>query len=333
MRTVPRPLTFALGVALLACRLSAAATEAQPTEAPPTSPTTATLVPGDHGLQLVHAGRVRSYTLHVPTGLDAGRPLAMVLAFHGGLGTAAYMPALTGFSRTADREGFLVAYPNGSGALEDRLFTWNGGTCCGYSSRENVDDVGFVRAVIDDIAAHFPLDPRRIYATGISNGGILSYRLACELSDRIAAIGPVAGTQNFPGCAPSAPVAVVHFHGTADQTPAVRRRRRASVTRGGPLCLRRRVDRLLAEPRPVPDRGASGGIRNRDAHELRALRRGNGGRALCHRGWGACVAGRHCSLARGRSAADGTQRHRRHVVVLRGAPQAVSWCRQLGGHS
>jgi polyhydroxybutyrate depolymerase len=74
-----------------------------------------------------------------------------------------------------------------------------------------------VRAVIDDISAHFPVDPRRIYATGISNGGILSYRLACEMADRLAAIDSVAGTQNLPGCAPSAPVAILHIHGTADQ--------------------------------------------------------------------------------------------------------------------
>jgi polyhydroxybutyrate depolymerase len=213
--TVWRRTVLALSVILgllLACRL------ASPTvEAPPPTSTIADFEPGDHDVQLVFAGRDRSYTLHVPSGLDPERPLALVLAFHGGLGTAAYMPALTGFSRKADREGFLVAYPNGSGALEDRLFTWNGGTCCGYSSRENVDDVGFVRAVIDEIAAHFPVDPRRIYATGISNGGILSYRLACEMGDRIAAIGSVAGTQNLPACAPSAAVAVVHIHGTADQ--------------------------------------------------------------------------------------------------------------------
>jgi len=197
---------------LLACRL------ASPTpEPPPPTATIASLAPGDHQVLLTYAGRDRSYALHVPAGLGPARPVPLVLAFHGGLGTAAYMPALTGFSRTSDREGFLVAYPNGSGALDDRLFTWNGGTCCGYAQRENVDDVGFVRAVIDDIAARFPVDPRRIYATGISNGGILSYRLACEMADRVAAIGSVAGTQNLPECAPSAPVAILHIHGTADQ--------------------------------------------------------------------------------------------------------------------
>ncbi|OGO48015.1 MAG: hypothetical protein A2Z30_01750 [Chloroflexi bacterium RBG_16_64_43] len=168
-------------------------------------------------MRLVNDGRDRSYALHVPAGLDAAQPVALVLAFHGGLGTASYMPALTGFSRKADREGFLVAYPNGTGALDDRLFTWNGGTCCGYATRENVDDTGFVRAVIDDIASRLPVDPRRIFATGISNGGILSYRLACEMADRVAAIGSVAGTQNLPGCAPSAPVSILHIHGTADQ--------------------------------------------------------------------------------------------------------------------
>jgi len=201
-----------LGGVLLACRLASRSTAAVATVPPKPG-----LAAGDHTIVLSFGGGERSYLLHVPAAVDTQAATPLVLAFHGGLGSAAYMPALTGLSDKADREGFLVAYPNGAGALGDRLLTWNGGTCCGYAQRENVDDVGFVGAVIDDLSARFTIDTRQIFATGISNGGILSYRLACEMADRIAAIASIAGTQNIERCEPSEPVAILHIHGTGDQ--------------------------------------------------------------------------------------------------------------------
>jgi polyhydroxybutyrate depolymerase len=139
-----------------------------------------------------------------------------VLNFHGGGGDATNQWRVSGFNQLADQEGFIVVYPNGTGRLEDKVLTWNGGACCGYAMANNIDDVAFVRALVADLQANYNIDPKRIYATGLSNGGIMSYRLACEASDIFAAIGPVAGTLNYKRCEPSQPVSVIHFHGTDD---------------------------------------------------------------------------------------------------------------------
>lgn len=162
-------------------------------------------------------GQEREYLLYLPSNFEATSPLPVVLVFHGGGGNAEATVEITGFNHQADESGFVVVYPNGSGRLENSLLTWNGGYCCGYAMENEVDDVAFVRALIDDLNATFPLDRRRIYATGVSNGGILAYYLACELSDRIAAIGAVSGTHNLTDCQPERPVPVIHFHGTDDQ--------------------------------------------------------------------------------------------------------------------
>jgi polyhydroxybutyrate depolymerase len=139
-----------------------------------------------------------------------------VFIIHGGLGTAQGMIPITGFNTQSDKSGFIAVYPNGSGRLDDQFLTWNGGQCCGYAQQQNVDDVGFFRQLIKDLATIITVDPKRIYATGLSNGAIMSYRLACELADQIAAIAPVASTQNIDACQPGQPVSVIHFHGTAD---------------------------------------------------------------------------------------------------------------------
>jgi polyhydroxybutyrate depolymerase len=149
---------------------------------------------------LTVGGVERRYLLHVPPHLAPGRAAALVLAFHGG-GTHDWsMPGLTHFDPLADREGFLVAYPDGL----DR--SWNDGR--GMSA---ADDVAFVRAVIEDIERSHDVDPRRIYATGISNGGFFSNKLACDLSDKIAAVASVAATMPeklVSACKPSRPVSV-----------------------------------------------------------------------------------------------------------------------------
>src|SRR4029077_11358983 len=108
-----------------------------------------------------------------------------VLAFHGGGSNAEQMVHFCGMNEKADQADFIVVYPNGSGRL-DRALTWNGGNCCGYAMLNNVDDVSFVRALLSDLERVVAIDPKRVYATGISNGGIMAYRLASELSDRIA---------------------------------------------------------------------------------------------------------------------------------------------------
>jgi polyhydroxybutyrate depolymerase len=175
------------------------------------------LKPGDHELTLSAGGRERTYLLHLPPVYDGKRLLPLVIVLHGGGGNAEGAVRMTGFSGKADKEGFVVVYPNGSGRLKTRLLTWNSGNCCGYAMDKDVDDVGFIGALIDELVNTRAIDPKRVYVTGMSNGGMMTYRLGCELSDKIAAIAPVAGALNVENCQPSSPVSVIIFHGTADE--------------------------------------------------------------------------------------------------------------------
>jgi polyhydroxybutyrate depolymerase len=158
-------------------------------------------------------GVTRTYRIHEPAGLADHAPLVVVL--HGGGGNGAQVEQQTRFTATADQHGFVVAYPDGTGRT--RLKTWNAGTCCGYARDQRVDDVRFIHAMLDAIAAEFHVDPTRTYVTGFSNGAMMAYRLGCELTDRIAAIAPVSGALSTEPCTPSRPLSVLHLHGTADQ--------------------------------------------------------------------------------------------------------------------
>ena len=200
----------------------AAATSA-PSPVNPGTPTPAPLamLPGvNPGLSkhvLSYGGLQRDYLLYVPASADLGKPQALVFALHGGTGNANNFMQTSGLNAVADQRGFLVIYPNGSGRLGiDKLLTWNAGTCCGYAQQENIDDVGFVRSLLASLRSQVSIDPRRIYATGFSNGAILAQRLACQAADIFAAVAPVSGTLNFSPCAPSQPISLIEFHGTAD---------------------------------------------------------------------------------------------------------------------
>ena len=153
-------------------------------------------------------GLERTYVLHAPA-LWPGTALPLVLVLHGSHGNAADMEARSGFAEEADWRGFAVAYPEATPVSGRR---WNAGVCCG-----DADDVAFLRAVVDDAAARLPIDRRRVFAAGVSNGGMMAYRLACEASESFAAVGVVAGALVTPGCAPAAPVSVIHLHGTRDE--------------------------------------------------------------------------------------------------------------------
>ena len=109
------------------------------------------LASGDHTRTLSHDGRNRSYIVHIPPKYDAKRQTPVVLAFHGAATNAAIMVRFCGLNETSDKEGFVVVYPNGTGRM-DKMLTWNGGNCCGYAVVNNVDDVGFTRAMLDDLA-------------------------------------------------------------------------------------------------------------------------------------------------------------------------------------
>jgi polyhydroxybutyrate depolymerase len=154
--------------------------------------------------------------VHLPPGFRERGPLPVVLAFHGGGGNATGFKRYAGLDAVADRAGFVVVYPDGSGRLGRRLLTWNAGGCCGYAREHQVDDVGFILAALHDLVRDLPLDATRVYATGHSNGAMMSYRLAVEAADRIAAIAPVAGMMAVSRFAPARPVPVLHVHSVDD---------------------------------------------------------------------------------------------------------------------
>jgi polyhydroxybutyrate depolymerase len=174
------------------------------------------VVPGDIESFLTYQGVTRRYLVHRPSGTDPSQPAPVVLAFHGGMGHAESQRTMSKMNEVADRFGFYVVYPDGTGTT-GRFLTFNAGSCCGYAARNQVDDVGFVRALLDQLQQDYRVNPKRVYATGLSNGAMLCYRLAAELSDRIAAIGPIAGGMGVAGPQPSRPVPVIHFHGMKDQ--------------------------------------------------------------------------------------------------------------------
>lgn len=220
MRTIGRPdpriaqIAVLLGVAVLA---AACAPVTTPPPAPPDHAPSepAPAAPPGPAEPSVRSGTVRvgvlerTYRLLVPS--DRGTEArALVLVLHGGFGTPEQAALQTGFDEAAEEHGFLAAYPEGL------LRAWNAGGCCGWPQESGLDDVGFLLALVDDLVARYGVDPRRVYATGMSNGGMMAYRLACEAADRVAAVAPVAATL-FTECAPSTPVSVLHFHSELDR--------------------------------------------------------------------------------------------------------------------
>ena len=171
----------------------------------------------DKTCSLTHGGLERTYRLHVPVGRDKDRPVPLVIVLHGGGGTGDRTVKLTrgGFDRLADKDGFLVVYPDG---VENH---WNDGrTEVSYRAhKEKIDDVGFLSALIGTLVREYNVDAGRVYVTGISNGAMMSLRMGWEASDKVAAIAPVAGTMpevSCEKCAPQRPVPVLLISGTED---------------------------------------------------------------------------------------------------------------------
>jgi len=177
------------------------------------------LAPGDYVRTLEQGGVTRTYRIHVPRAYQATVPAPLVLAFHGGGGDMDYMAKdkRYGLISKAEAEGFVVVFPNGYSKFRSGKFaTWNAGACCAKARDNNSDDVGFVRAIIRNLTAELNIDRQRIYAIGMSNGGMMSYRLACEMADTFAAIAAVAGTDNTLSCAPRKPLSILHIHAAND---------------------------------------------------------------------------------------------------------------------
>ncbi|HEY7634909.1 MAG TPA: PHB depolymerase family esterase [Gemmatimonadales bacterium] len=174
------------------------------------TPALAQSAPANQSRSLRVGDMSRTYFLHVPLTLDRSRPAPLVLVFHGAGGRGVGFARHTGFSKLADEQGFIAVFPDG---IRRR---WNDGRSSGPSQ----NDVGFIRSLLASLTAEFAIDPRRIYATGISNGAMFAYRLACDLPGVFAAIAPVAGAlpaELAPRCTQSEPLSVVAFQGTADR--------------------------------------------------------------------------------------------------------------------
>jgi polyhydroxybutyrate depolymerase len=163
--------------------------------------------PGSHLLALTVDGTQRTALVHVPPGTPAGRRLPLVLALHGFGGSGLRMEPYSGFSAVANSDGFLVAYPSSAGRY------WNSTAAPGLPK-----DARFIAELIDLLEQTQCVDSRRVFATGVSNGGSMVALAGCELSSRIAAIAPVAGDYSHqPACRPAQPLSVLEIHGTADQ--------------------------------------------------------------------------------------------------------------------
>ena len=158
-------------------------------------------------------GVARTANVHVPASYDPTKPTPVVLNIHGLTSTADQQAQISHAIAKSDSAGFVVVHPQ---ADTSPITSWNAGTCCDPASSSNNDDMGFMTALLDQLDATLCVDDSRVFAMGLSNGAYMSYRLACELDDRIAAVGPVAGSLVYSPCTPTRPMPLFAVHGDAD---------------------------------------------------------------------------------------------------------------------
>ncbi|MCC6804244.1 MAG: hypothetical protein IT319_15285, partial [Anaerolineae bacterium] len=190
----------------------------------------AAVAAGSSAHEIESGGMTRAYQMYVPTGYDPAQPTPLVISLHGFAGNPREQERDSGWDAIAEREGFLVVYPAGTGSPG----RWNAGQreipgvrerarglfqqfLGGFFETVQVDDVAFIRDLIAELQAFYCIDPARVYVNGMSNGGGMTNRLACEAADVFAAAGMVAGAYtDFGGCDPSRPIPVIAFHGVKD---------------------------------------------------------------------------------------------------------------------
>ncbi len=174
---------------------------------------------GDYTFSLTHKDLTRKYRVHVPRSYDPAKPTALLVSLHGGGGDMDHQADDSHYGQisASESEGFVAVFPNGYSRLPSgKLATWNAGTCCGAARDQRVDDVGFIRALIARLHQQLNIDSKKVFATGMSNGAMMAYRLACEMGDTFKAIAAVAGTDNTTTCQPAAAVSVLHIHAKDD---------------------------------------------------------------------------------------------------------------------
>ena len=173
-----------------------------------------TYAPGDNRESLMHDGRARRFSVYVPASLLTGEPAPLIVDFHGNGSSGAGEARSSGWKEKADEEGFVVAFPDGVGN------GWNVGNCCGQALDQNIDDVGFARAVVETVSEGICIDPKRVYAAGMSNGGGLTHRLACEAADVFAAVAATSADLVTDPCTPSRPISELSVRGQSDRLVA-----------------------------------------------------------------------------------------------------------------
>lgn len=164
-------------------------------------------------------GVERTFLVHVPSSYDGRSRVPVVIDFHPLAGSPTRQMGVSGWAALGNREGFITVFPSGIGR------SWNAGRCCGPAQSDGVDDVAFTHAIIASLQAEACIDPKRVYASGCSNGGGMAYKVACEAADVVAGVAPVdfdcsTGPTNDPacgGCAPVRPVSEIQFRATGDQ--------------------------------------------------------------------------------------------------------------------
>lgn len=215
MRMRPRRLTGSIiATALLTITLLAPAGPGFAQAAPTAGAEAGTLVSGSMRWE----GRTRTYRVFVPATYTPGTEVPLVVGLHGGFGSGDQFRRDNGLNRALNTRGMLGVFPDGVAGPARGIRTWNAGNCCAYSQAADVDDVGFIGALVARMQRRYDVDPLRIYALGHSNGAMMSYRLACELPGLFAAIAPVEGAiDNTRGCQPRHRMNVLIIHGLRDR--------------------------------------------------------------------------------------------------------------------
>lgn len=174
---------------------------------------------GDFSFSISVGDQTRYYKLHVPKKYSVKLPAPLLVVLHGGGGDMSIQSNEEFYHQISksESEGFIALFPNGYSQFKSgKLATWNAGKCCGKARDLKIDDVTFIKAAIEKTKSQLAIDEKRIFATGMSNGGMMAYRLACELPEMFRAIAAVAGTDNTESCVASKPISILHIHAKND---------------------------------------------------------------------------------------------------------------------
>ncbi|XDD45547.1 PHB depolymerase family esterase [Leptospira sp. WS39.C2] len=176
--------------------------------------------PGDYVFSVLQNNLTRYYKIHVPKLYNGSVPVPLLFVFHGGGGDMEIQSNEEYYHQISksEKNGHIVVFPNGYSLYKSgKIATWNAGNCCGEAKKANIDDIGFVKGIIDHLTLRMKIDRKKIYSTGMSNGAMMSYQLACSLTDHFSGITAVAGTDNTIDCKPTKPISIFHIHAKNDE--------------------------------------------------------------------------------------------------------------------